>query len=165
MGKRLGLSGWRIQALEYAALLHDIGYLSLAKRSLSKAEPLSPVEWMRVRQHAEIGADIIGRVRSLERVSEIVRAHHERPDGRGYPRGLRGEEIPREAGILKVADAFVAMTSTRPYREAMKIDQAVGKLVKGASTRFSDDAVTSLVELYRVSLLEQFVSYPLREAA
>ena len=165
LGKRVGLSAWRIQALEYAALLHDIGYLSLAKRSLSKSEPLTPLEWMRVRQHAEVGADIIGRVRSLERVSEIVRAHHERPDGRGYPRGLRLEEIPREARILKVADAFVAMTSDRPYRDAMKIDQAVGKIVKGTSAKFDDDAVKSLVELYRISLLEQFVSYPLQEAA
>ncbi len=165
LAKRSGLSGWRIQALEYAALLHDIGYLSLAKRSLSKPEPLTPVEWMRVRQHAEIGADIIGRVRSLERVSEIVRAHHERPDGRGYPRGLRAEEIPREAGLLRVADAFVAMTSDRPYRDAMKIDQAVGKIVKGASTKFDDEAVKSLVELYRVSFLDQYVSYPLQEAA
>lgn len=165
LGKRVGISGWRIQALEYAALLHDIGYLSLAKRSLSKAEPLTPVEWMRVRQHAEVGAGIIGRVRSLGRVSEIVRAHHERPDGRGYPRGLRGEEIPREACILKVADAFVAMTSERPYRDAMSVDRAVGKIVKGASTRFDDDAVKSLVDLYRVSLLDSFVSYPLREAA
>ena len=165
LGKRAGLSGWRVQALEYAALLHDIGYLSLAKRSLSKSEPLTPVEWMRVKQHAEIGADIIGRVRSLERVSEIVRAHHERPDGRGYPRGLRLDQIPREACILKVADAFVAMTSDRPYRDAMKIDQAVGKIVKGASSKFDDESVKSLVELYRVSILEQFVSYPLQEAA
>jgi HD-GYP domain-containing protein (c-di-GMP phosphodiesterase class II) len=165
LGKRVGIPGWRIQALEYAALLHDIGYLSLAKRSLSKAEPLTPVEWTRVRQHAAVGADIIGRVRSLGRVSEIVRAHHERPDGRGYPRGLRGEEIPREACLLKVADAFVAMTSPRPYRDAMTIDRAVGKIVKGASTRFDDDAVKGLVDLYRVSLLDRFVSYPLREAA
>ena len=165
LGKRAGLSGWRIPALEYAALLHDIGYLSLAKRSLSKPEPLTPVEWMRVRQHAEIGADIIGRVRSLDRVSEIVRAHHERPDGRGYPRGLALGEIPREACYLKVADAFVAMTSARPYREAMKIDRAVGKIVKGSSTKFDDEAVKNLVELYRTSLLEQFVSYPLQEAA
>jgi putative nucleotidyltransferase with HDIG domain len=165
LGKRVGLSAWRIQALEYAALLHDIGYLSLAKRSLSKSEPLTPLEWMRVRQHAEVGADIIGRVRSLERVSEIVRAHHERPDGRGYPRGLRLDEIPREACILRVADAFVAMTSDRPYRDAMKIDRAVGKIVKGASAKFDEEAVKSLVELYRVSLLEQFVSYPLQEAA
>jgi len=165
LGKRAGLSGWRVQALEYAALLHDIGYLSVTKRSLSKSEPLSPVEWMRVREHAEIGADIIGRVRSLDYVSEVVRAHHERPDGRGYPRGIRGDEIPKEAALLKVADAFVAMTSDRPYRRAMGIDEAVGKLVKGASTRFDAGAVKSLVELYRLSLLNQFVSYPVREAA
>jgi HD-GYP domain-containing protein (c-di-GMP phosphodiesterase class II) len=165
LSKRVGLSGWRVQALEYAALLHDIGYLSLAKRSLLKSEPLAPVEWTEVRRHAGIGADIIGRVRSLERVSEIVRAHHERPDGRGYPRGLRQNEIPREARILKVADAFVAMTSERPYREAMKIDRAVGKIVKGANTRFDEEAVKGLVDLYGVSLLGQFVSYPLQEAA
>jgi hypothetical protein len=165
LGKRAGLSGWRVQALEYAALLHDIGYLSLAKRSLSKAEPLTPVEWMRVRQHAEIGADIIGRVRSLGRVSEIVRAHHERPDGRGYPRGITGGDIPKEAAILRVADAFVAMTSERPYRKSMSIDRAIGKLVKGAGTRFDREAVKVLVELYRLSLLGDFVSYPVREAA
>jgi putative nucleotidyltransferase with HDIG domain len=159
------LSAWRLQALEYAALLHDIGYLSLAKRSLSKAEPLSPVEWMRVRQHAEVGADIIGRVRSLGRVSEIVRAHHERPDGRGYPRGLGADMIPREAAILKVADAFVAMTSDRPYRVAMKIDRAVGKIVKGAPSKFDREAVKGLVDLYRVSSLDKYVSYPLQEAA
>jgi putative nucleotidyltransferase with HDIG domain len=83
LGRRIGLSGWRMQALEYAALLHDIGYLSVGKRILAKGECLTPEEWALVRKHAEVGASIIGSVKALRRVSDIVRAHHERPDGKG----------------------------------------------------------------------------------
>ena len=93
IGRRIGLSGWRMQTLEYAALLHDIGYLSIGKRILAKGECLSVEEWKMVRRHTEVGAGIIGRVGALSRVSQIVRAHHERPDGRGYPEGLKKDQI------------------------------------------------------------------------
>jgi HD-GYP domain-containing protein (c-di-GMP phosphodiesterase class II) len=156
LGRRVGLSGWRMQALEYAALLHDIGYLSVGKRVLANGECLTPEEWTAVRRHAEIGASIISSVRALHRVGEIVRAHHERPDGKGYPEGLSGERIPREARVLKVADAFVAMTSNRPYRKALAIGDAIKKIRSGAGSRFDTQVVRGLLDLQAAAILEQY---------
>jgi len=164
IGRRIGLSSWRMQTLEYAALLHDIGYLSIGKRILSKDDCLSIEEWNAVRRHAEVGAGIIGRVGSLKRVSQIVRAHHERPDGRGYPEGLKRDQIPRESGVLKVADAFVAMTTDRPYRRAMSAGDALKKIRSGAGTHFDIRAVRGLIELNTSSALGQFVA-PVEKAA
>jgi putative nucleotidyltransferase with HDIG domain len=164
IGRRIGLSGWRMQALEYAALLHDIGYLSIGKRILAKGDCLSVEEWNTVRQHAEVGAGIIGRVGALRRVSQIVKAHHERPDGRGYPGGLKKDRIPRESGVLKVADAFVAMTTDRPYRRAMSASDALKKIRSGAGTHFDTRAVRGLIELNTSSALEQYAA-PVDRAA
>ena len=164
LGRRIGLSGWRMQALEYAALLHDIGYLSVGKRVLAKGECLTPDEWATVRKHAEIGASIIGSVRALHRVSQIVRAHHERPDGKGYPGGLAGEQIPREARVLKVADAFIAMTSDRPYRRALSIADAIKKIRSGAGSRFDIQVVRGLLDLQSAAILDQYAA-PLGRAA
>ncbi len=164
LGRRIGLSGWRMQALEYAALLHDIGYLAVGKGVLAKVECLSPDEWAVVRNHAEVGASIIGSVRSLRRVSEIVRSHHERPDGKGYPRGLAGEKIPREARVLKVADAFVAMTSNRPYRSALSIGDAIRKIRSGAGSNFDIQTVRGLLDLQSAAALDQYGT-PLTKAA
>jgi HD-GYP domain-containing protein (c-di-GMP phosphodiesterase class II) len=164
LGRRIGLSGWRMQALEYAALLHDIGYLSVGKRVLAKSECLLPDEWAAVRKHAEVGASIIGRVRALSRVSEIVRAHHERPDGKGYPDGISGRRIPKEARILKVADAFVAMTSNRPYRKALSVGEAIRKIRSGAGSHFDIQTVRGLLDLQAASVLDQYGT-PLGKAA
>jgi HD-GYP domain-containing protein (c-di-GMP phosphodiesterase class II) len=165
LGRRIGLSGWRMQALEYAALLHDIGYLSVGKRVLAKTECLSAEEWAAVRKHAEVGAAIIGRARALRRIGEIVHAHHERPDGRGYPKGLKIDDIPTEAGILKVSDAFVAMTTDRPYRPRLSVDEAVEKIVAGAGTQYDPDVVSGIVELHRFAVLDRYTSEVLAEAA
>ena len=165
LGRLVGLSGGRMQALEYAALLHDIGYLAVGKRVLGKEECLSAEEWASVRRHAEIGASIIGGAKTLKRISEIVRAHHERPDGRGYPRGLISEDIPKEASILKVSDAFVAMTTDRPYRERLSVDEAVAKISAGAGSEFDEEVVQGIVELKRYAVLERYVSGEIREAA
>ncbi len=165
LGRRIGLSGWRMQILEYAALVHDIGYLALSHKVLSKDAPLSFDEWKAVRRHAEIGAEIIGRVNALKKVSDIVLAHHERPDGRGYPRGLKGKEIPKEASILKVADAFVAMTTPRAYRPARTVDEAISKIRSGAGTEFDSEVVTGLIELYQSGFLEELTQRELRKAA
>lgn len=164
IARRIGLSGWRMQALEYAALLHDIGYLSIGKRVLAKGDCLSVEEWNTVRRHAEVGASIIGRVAALKRVSQIVHAHHERPDGRGYPRGLEKDQIPRESGVLKVADAFVAMTTDRPYRKAMSAGEALRKIRSGAGSHFDIQAVRGLIELNKSRALEQY-STPVEKAA
>jgi putative nucleotidyltransferase with HDIG domain len=165
LGRRIGLSGWRMQVLEYSALLHDIGYLAVGKRVLAKQECLSAPEWASICKHAEVGASIIARVKALKRVSEIVRAHHERPDGRGYPKGLRSHEIPKEASILKVADAFVAMTTDRPYRKALNAQGAVKKIIAGSGSQFDPEVVRGVMDLNRSNTLEQFTTPLLSRAA
>jgi HD-GYP domain-containing protein (c-di-GMP phosphodiesterase class II) len=121
-------------------------------------------EWDTVRKHAEIGALIISRVHALKRVGDIVLAHHERPDGRGYPAGLRKDQIPKESSVLKVADAFVAMTTERPYRPALTSSEALRKIRSGAGTHFDVQAVRGLIELNSASVLEQYAT-PLEKAA
>jgi putative nucleotidyltransferase with HDIG domain len=165
LGRRIGLSGWRMQALEYAALLHDVGYLAIGKRVLGKKQCLSPKEWDTVRNHAEVGASIIGRVKALRRVSDIVRAHHERPDGRGYPHRLSLAEIPKEASILKVADAFVAMTTDRPYRRAFDVEGAVAKIKAGSGTQYDPEVVKGVIDMHSVSALDRFLSHGALKAA
>ena len=158
LGKRLGVSGWRLRALECAALLHDVGYLSVGSRILSKGEALAPGEWISVVKHAETGASIVRKIRGLEEASKIVLAHHERPDGRGYPRGLRDDEIPRPASILKVADAFVAMTTERPYRTAMPVLDAVERIRARSGSQFDSGVVQALVNSLRAGDLGQFAA-------
>jgi hypothetical protein len=165
LGRRLGITGWRLRALEYAAMLHDIGYVAVGNRILSKGESLSPDEWASVRKHAQMGASIVGRVRGLKQASTIVLAHHERPDGRGYPRGLKEDEIPKAAGILKVADAFVAMTTERPYRKAMSAVEAVERIRVRRGNQFDKDAADTLVGLHRSSQLDQFGTAEVAKAA
>jgi HD-GYP domain-containing protein (c-di-GMP phosphodiesterase class II) len=148
LARRLGITGRGLQSLEFAALLHDIGYLAVGNRILSKGESLSPEEWARVRRHAELGASIVERMRGLKDASAIVRAHHERPDGRGYPLGLKAGEIPLASAILKAADAFVAMTTERPYRRAMTSDEAIQHIQARAGSQFDGQVVEALAVLH-----------------
>jgi hypothetical protein len=158
LGRKLGLSGSRLRALECAALLHDVGYLAIGGRILSKHEALSPSEWAAVVRHAETGASILGKMRGLKQASTIVLAHHERPDGRGYPRGLKEGNIPRAAGILKVADAFVAMTTERPYRKAMTPSQALERMWDRAGSQFNRDVVQAILVLHRAGGLYRYAA-------
>ena len=125
LGRRLRLSHQPLVDLAYAAELHDIGKVGLPDAVLLKPGPLVELEWEAVRSHSVWGSDLLRTVPGLERVAVIVRHHHERFDGSGYPDGLQGEEIPVESRILAVVDAFVAMTEERPYRAAC--DPAVGR--------------------------------------
>ena len=165
LGRRLGVTGRRLGALECAALLHDIGYLAVGNRILSKGESLAPEEWAAVVKHAETGASIVGKMRGLEEAAAIVLAHHERPDGRGYPRGLTDGEIPKAASILKVADAFVAMTTERPYRRAMASSEAVEGIRRRAGSHFESGVVQALVLLERTGDVYQYGMAQTAEAA
>jgi hypothetical protein len=158
LGRKMGLSGSRLRSLECAALLHDAGYLAIGGRILSKHEALSPLEWAAVVRHSETGASILGKMRGLKQASSIVLAHHERPDGRGYPRGLKQGEIPRAAGILKVADAFVAMTTERPYRKAMTPSEAMERMWARAGSQFDKDAVQTMLMLHRAGGLYRYAA-------
>jgi putative nucleotidyltransferase with HDIG domain len=135
LAKELGFDEARTTKLVLAGTVHDIGKLGVPEEILAKPGPLTRVEWTQVRLHAEIGADLL-RSQGLYEIADWVVAHHERPDGTGYPYGLAADEIPLEARILAVIDAYNAMTSDRPYRSALTQSQAVAELRGGAGTQF-----------------------------
>jgi HD-GYP domain-containing protein (c-di-GMP phosphodiesterase class II) len=127
-------------------VLHDIGKLGVADAVLKKPGALTDDEWVEMRRHPELGARILDHA-NLRDISGWVRAHHERIDGRGYPLGLAGEEIPVEARILAVADAYEAMTADRAYRAALGHDAAQEELRAGTGTQFDPAVVEAFLAL------------------
>lgn len=125
LGNAMGLSSRDLEILEYGALLHDIGKIAIQHDVLLKETKLSEEDFRTLRQHPTVGADIVENLRFLKEAAVLVRYHHEQPNGRGYPEGLEGDEIPVGARILLVADAFDAMTSDRPYRKGLEIEKVV----------------------------------------
>ncbi|HEX5149153.1 MAG TPA: HD domain-containing phosphohydrolase, partial [Candidatus Limnocylindrales bacterium] len=119
LGAQAGLEGIELEAVAYGALLHDVGKIGVPEAILTKPGPLDVDEWELMRRHPEIGERICLPLASAGTFSPIVRHHHERWDGRGYPDGLRGEAIPLGARIVAIADAYDAMTNDRPYKRAM----------------------------------------------
>ena len=147
IGKALNCSESEIRALEFGALLHDIGKIAVPEELLSKPSRLSPQEFSQVASHVEIGAEILSAVNFPFPVAELVRCHHESWNGSGYPRGLKGHEIPRAARILTVVDNFDALTSDRPYRPALTLERAVEILQARRGSLFDAQVVDVLVEL------------------
>ncbi len=139
LGGAMGLSAEEIAALRLAGLLHDIGIVTIPDAVLNKAAPLSSEEWEAVRRHPATGAALLEGVRVLRQIVPIVRHHHERYDGKGYPDGLKGEDIPRLARILAVADAYSAMTSDRPQRKARTAEEAREKIIEGSGAQFDPE--------------------------
>jgi diguanylate cyclase (GGDEF)-like protein/putative nucleotidyltransferase with HDIG domain len=138
MAAKLGFAPDHVERVRLGGMLHDIGKIAVPDSILRKPGPLTEEEWAEMRKHSEIGAQMLG-ASALHDIREWVVAHHERPDGRGYPHGLEGEDIPIEARILAVADAYEAMTADRPYRAALGEDEAREELLRGAGSQF--DAV------------------------
>jgi HD-GYP domain-containing protein (c-di-GMP phosphodiesterase class II) len=143
IGCRMGLTPERLALLSRAAFLHDIGYVDVPGRVLNKRSELDDGEWAVMRAHAAKGADMLARVEGYAEVAEIVRAHHEHFDGSGYPRGLKGAEIPLESRIILVADSYDAMTNQRPFRPACGHEPAVRLLTRHRGTWFDPDVVNA----------------------
>ena len=143
LAKALGMSEQEIQGVKTAALLHDIGKLAVPEHILSKPGPLTQEEFQKIRIHPQVGAEIISAVPFPYPVAPLILSHHERWDGRGYPQGLRGEDIPLGARILTVVDYFDALTSDRPYHRAMDHDAALALLGQEAGKAL-DPAIVSL---------------------
>ena len=149
LARALRLPEHEVEEIEYAALVHDLGKIGPQHQRIVQTQGgLSPEEQRTLRAHPAAGAAIVSKVRALKRAGEIVRCHHERPDGRGYPFGLRGEDVPVGARILKVSDAFDAMTSDRPYRRALSLEAALGEIERGAGTQFDARVVECLSRLH-----------------
>lgn len=147
IAKELDLPEGQFEALRYAAQLHDIGKLAIPTEILRKPGPLSEREWEIVRQHPELGSRILERVSVLQDAAPLVKHHHERYDGAGYPSRLSRDEIPLGARIISVADAFDAMTSDRPYRPAMSFAEAIAELRAGAGKQFDPRIVRTFLEV------------------
>ncbi len=154
MAQALDLSTAEIQAVKTAALLHDIGKLAVPEHILSKPGPLTQEEFQKIRIHPQVGAEIIATVPFPYPVAPIILCHHERWDGKGYPNGLRGEQIPVGARILTVVDYFDAVTTERPYHKALSHDGAIGLLRHEAGRALDPSLVSIFIDLLPALLAE-----------
>jgi hypothetical protein len=145
LGRKLRLAGNELQDLRIAALLHDLGKIGISDVILHKAGPLTPTEWHAVRQHPEAGARLLAAHGLLQGAVPLIRHHHERFDGSGYPSGLAGEQIPLGARIIAVADSFTTMVDGRPYRSSVSPEAAMAELQACAGSQF-DPQIVALLE-------------------
>ncbi|HWX73659.1 MAG TPA: diguanylate cyclase [Solirubrobacteraceae bacterium] len=143
---RLHWSSETLGLLRLAAILHDVGKVAIPDSVLRKPGPLNEEEFELVKQHTRIGAELVSRIEDLDMITDWIRHSHEHFDGSGYPDGLRGEEIPEASRILLVADAFDAITSSRPYREGRSSAHARAELQRNAGTQFDPVCVAALLE-------------------
>lgn len=147
VGTRRGLPPDGIEVLRLAALMHDLGKIGVRDDVLLKPEELTEEERIRIQQHPQIAADILRPIRGARHIADIVLAHHECPDGSGYPRGLDQTHIPLEAHILHVADVFCSLTESRPYKEAWSEAEALAMMKSEAGTKFEAESVRLLEEV------------------
>ncbi len=149
IAKELGLPQGKIDLIKSAALLHDIGKIGIDKNILNKTGKLENDEFETIKSHPEIGATIIADLSYLSNISDIIRHHHERNDGKGYPDGLSHNNIPLETSILIIADSFDAMTTNRPYRHSLSLEAALNEIKINAGTQFNPDIVDEAIVALR----------------
>ena len=147
VGVKIGLTEMQLSDLALLAQVHDLGKVGIPDHVLSKQEPLTDEEWHIMKQHSEKGYRIARASTDLAEIADLILRHHERWDGRGYPLGLKGEEIPVECRILGIVDAFDAMTNDRPYRKAMSIAEAGQEIKKCAGSQFDPGLVDIFLDL------------------
>lgn len=145
IARELGWKEARLEAVEFGAILHDIGKLYIPNEILLKEGTLNEDEWNEMKRHPEIGANMVRDIHYLTPAIPMILYHHESWDGNGYPKGLKGQEIPEEARLLAVADTFDAITSDRPYRKAHSPDYAYNEIVRRAGIQFDPKVVGAFV--------------------
>ena len=150
LGRRLGLDRTELVEVELGALLHDVGKLRLPRELLTKPGELTEEERQLIRLHPDWGAEMVAHIPGLEAVALIVRLHHERPDGLGYPHGLTRDRIPVATRIVSVCDAYGAMTKRRPYSAPLDLDAALDELERHAGTQFDVEVVEALTAFVRL---------------
>jgi HD-GYP domain-containing protein (c-di-GMP phosphodiesterase class II) len=143
----MGLPADRVRLIDYSSLLHDIGKIGIKESILNKPEYLTDEEYEEVKKHPLLGDQMVSNIENLRTSAPVIRAHHEHFDGRGYPEGRRGSQIPLEARIISVADAYEAMTSDRPYRKAFTTAEALRRLQAESDRQFDKDIVDAFVTM------------------
>jgi putative nucleotidyltransferase with HDIG domain len=154
LARELGWNEDDLWPLEAGSLLHDIGKIAVADGILRKRGPLDEAEWVQMRQHPSVGAEMIRDLAALDLALPAVLYHHERYDGAGYPAGLIGEAIPRVARIVTVADAFDAMLTDRPYRKGLPLEVAIEELEKCSGSQFDPDCAGAFLEIAQAGRLK-----------
>jgi HD-GYP domain-containing protein (c-di-GMP phosphodiesterase class II) len=150
---RLGWDAERLSTLRYACPLHDVGKVAVPAWILSKRARLTPDERVQIQRHTAAGACLVEPIRSARRALPYVLYHHERWDGGGYPEGMRGGEIPLEARVLAVADAFDAMTSPRPYRRPFTTERALEEIERCSGTQFDPAVAEAFLAIWSRGVL------------
>lgn len=145
LAESLDFSAKETENVRLASRLHDIGKIGISDDILNKDGKLTENEYEKIMKHPHVGADIIGEISFLKEVSKIIRHHHERYDGSGYPEGLRGDEVPIESYMLSIADSYDAMTSNRPYRDALSKDEAIEEIKENSGTQFHPKVVKKFI--------------------
>jgi putative nucleotidyltransferase with HDIG domain len=149
IAQRMGFSNEHCQALNWVGLVHDVGKIAIPTEILSKPAILTQTELKLVQTHSEIGYELLQDVKMEYPIADIVRQHHERLDGSGYPQHLADDQILEDARILAVADVFEAMVSHRPYRPALGYEAALAELVQGSGIKYDAAVVDTIVHLVR----------------
>lgn len=149
LAKEIGLSSNEVEIIENTAYFHDIGKVGISDTILQKSDKLTEEEWSSMRRHPEIGYEIIEPLKVLHIALPGIKHHHERFDGKGYPDGLKGEDIPLSARILTIADAYEALTANRPYRKARNTTEAVSELKKCSGTQFDPKLVEVFIKMLK----------------
>ena len=147
IGKELGLSEKELTSLHHAAIIHDAGKISISEDILGKTSRLTDEEYKAIKEHPFKGVKIIKSIDILNPIAPIILYHHEKYDGTGYPKGLKGNQIPLGARILAVADAFMAMTTKRPYRKSKSIPEALEEIKRNSGTQFDPKVVSSFLNI------------------
>ncbi|HXZ94289.1 MAG TPA: diguanylate cyclase [Dehalococcoidia bacterium] len=155
LAEKIGLSSDEVSALSAAALLHDIGKVGIPEKVLNKKGKLTKEDWEAIKAHPKLGANIISNIPKLAPAVNSIMYHHERWDGSGYPEGLKGKQIPLEARILAVADSFEAMTSARPYRPALSLEEVITELRQGAGLQFDPKLIEVFINIVEAGLPEK----------
>ena len=154
IAEKMNLPVADVEKIQYAGILHDVGKIGIAENILRKSGMLTDAEYEKIREHPLKGAKILMHMNSMKDIVNMVKYHHERPDGRGYPEGLRGDEIPLGARILSLADTFDAMTSNRPYRKGMSIELVKEEIKKYSGTQFDTYIAEIVLEMIEKGELE-----------
>jgi putative two-component system response regulator len=155
LANQLGINGQVLENLRFGAILHDIGKIIVQENSLFKQDPLDEEEWFEIKKHPVTGADMIKDIPFLASAMPVVRYHHERWDGKGYPEHLSGDQIPIGARIVAVADGFDAMTIDRPYRSALSLQQAYDEILRCSGGQFDPEIVRAFQKAWKEGKLHQ----------